>query len=240
VQEGDNSSGPYTAAQAADIWRVLTQERVPRISQDEFKSAIQLHAEFFRALSIRLRPFDVPAPSTRAREMARLSKTLSDLHSSFPRLKPFGWKYHELYGAAEELADARHGVTPPGVTPRKRVFDSLPGQRSGDTSWYHIWPIETAFENALRHVEWLAAVAKRAGERQEQDKAEYGKKQEDDATYVFARQLDELYERVTGTDPRADKAHFVDFVVAAFAKLLPDMTAKACEAIVDRHFGRTS
>lgn len=172
--------------------------------------------------------------------MAALSKTLFDLHSSFPRLKPFDWRYHALYGAAEELADARHGVTPPDVTPDKRVFDPLPGESREDASWYYIWPIETAFDNALRHIEWLAAVAKRAGERQAQDKADYGQKQEDEATYVFVRQLAELYERATGALPRDERQRFVTFVVSAFTKLLPKMTDKACEGIVDRHFARAS
>lgn len=228
--------GHLDGSALATIWKRVTKARTPLVLESEFQAALETHALFFRALTIKNpdRP-QPPPPSERARKLARLEGLLASLNEALPTNSAGEWRYESLRGAAEALADQRRAVVPPGVTPKRHELPLVRDAPPGDVTWTDIWPLDEAYQSALDHISWLAAVAKHARERTDQDKLGHGQPVEDEATYNLCASLSDLFEKVTGIAPALARVEFTDFVDDVFSALGVDATRKAIEATVRRH-----
>jgi hypothetical protein len=106
-----------------------------------------------------------------------------------------------------------------------------------------IWPIDKAFTEAIRSLEWLAAVSARAEVRAAADKQKAGAPASDEAAHTFVHSLASIYKDATGLDPdepRHDNVQdqwsgsFLDFAEIVFAPVGPSRTRSAIAGLIRR------
>jgi hypothetical protein len=154
------------------------------------------------------------------RQVARVKTAFETMHQDQHRFADF-------YGAADELATFRFGVYPPHVDPETVGVPPLPNDTAGGE--LDIWPIDKAFTEALRSLDWLAKVSELAGIRAAADKQKAGAPSPDKAAHIFVRSL-ATFSRMppvsipTNQDMTACKTSGVGFSLILQRLLLPPLT----------------
>jgi hypothetical protein len=233
--------GPYSEADYAELWRVLNQKGTTQIDQGGFRSLIEVPSMAFVARSLRTRKHPLPpAPSIQEQDLEFIENRLKEIIRMLPKQNPGEWVYESLIGAAHELADARHGITPPHVSPRRLELTEVPNPPPGDEALRDHWSMDEAYGNMRQHLDWIASVARRARERSNKAKALYGKKVPDEANQNYHKTLEFIFEKATGRKAIAEPTWFGIFATAAFARLVPNMTPKAIEGLLRRNKPQSS
>ncbi len=211
------------------------------VAQEELEVRLQTAALWYANLKQARKTSPVQPTSVAERKWNDIVREVARVKTDFETMHQDQRRFADFCGAAHELATPRFGVIPPHVEPETVGVPPLPDDGAGGE--LDIWPIDKAFAEAIRSLDWLAKVSEWAGIRAAADKQKAGAPSPDKAAHKFVRSLASIFKDATGLDPdepRHDNVQdqwsgsFLDFAEIAFAPVDPRRTRSAIAGLIRR------